>query len=140
MGIFAVMAAGCAIASSSSDPQLEKTSPGPRPLWQRLARNLALNCRWSLASFVLTNTIPFIMPWIIDYAAGAAAAGLFGASATLVGVTNVLVLGGSNFLMPRTAEAFATRSAPRAQPRALRDGTLVHSRHRQFRDCFAGDG
>jgi O-antigen/teichoic acid export membrane protein len=110
-GIFAVMAAGCAVASLGWIASNWQSRP-PRPT--RALEDLRHTwpiARWSLASFMLTNTIPFIMPWIVDSAAGAAAAGLFGASATLVGVTNVLVLGGSNFLMPRAAEAFATRGA-----------------------------
>ncbi len=111
VGIFAVMAAGCTIASSS---WILRNWKKPALVRERLGSDWGETwaiARWSLASFMLTNTIPFIMPWIIDIAAGAAAAGLFGASATLVGVTNVLVLGGSNFLMPRAAEAFATRGA-----------------------------
>lgn len=111
LGIFAVMAAGCAIASTSWILRNWKKPVLVRDRFASDWRETWAIARWSLASFMLTNMIPFIMPWIVDYAAGAAAAGLFGASATLVGVTNVLVLGGSNFLMPRAAEAFATRGA-----------------------------
>ncbi|HVU88293.1 MAG TPA: hypothetical protein VHD36_13315 [Pirellulales bacterium] len=67
--------------------------------------------QWSLASFMLSNTIPFIMPWIVAVVSGNAAAGIFGASATLIGMTNVLVLGASNFLMPKAASSFASRGA-----------------------------
>ncbi len=67
--------------------------------------------QWSLASFLLSNTIPFVMPWIVDVVNGEVAAGIYGASATLIGVTNVLILGVSNFLMPKAAEALADRGA-----------------------------
>ncbi len=63
--------------------------------------------RWALASQLLGQTTAYIMPWVLAVAHGEAATGVFGACNTLVGLANMFVLGLSNFLSPRTAQAFA---------------------------------
>jgi O-antigen/teichoic acid export membrane protein len=63
--------------------------------------------RWTMLSFFAVDTIPYMMPWIIGFAAGEAATGIFGGCATLLGVTNILVHGVGNFMRPHAAHAFA---------------------------------
>ena len=63
--------------------------------------------RWALASQLLGQTTAYIMPWALAAAHDEAATGIFGACNTLVGLANMFVLGLSNFLSPRTAQAFA---------------------------------
>lgn len=63
--------------------------------------------RWALASYLVGSTSPFIIPWILTASAGAAAAGLFGAAGTLVGVANVFVMGLGNFVVAKASIAFA---------------------------------
>jgi len=63
--------------------------------------------RWALASQLLGQTTAYIMPWALAAAHNDAATGVFGACNTLVGLANMFVLGLSNFLSPRTAQAFA---------------------------------
>jgi len=64
--------------------------------------------RWTVMSYFMVDTIPFVMPWIIGLAAGPAATGIYGGSSTLVGVTNILIHGAGNFVRPKAAHAFAT--------------------------------
>jgi len=109
VAIFVTMAVSCALPSfvwlfinrSSTIFVRQRVVPDWLAKWSM--------AQWSLASFLLSNTIPFVMPWIVGVAVGEAAAGIYGASATLIGVTNVLILGVSNFLMPKAAEALAER-------------------------------
>lgn len=63
--------------------------------------------RWALAGYLVGCTSPFIIPWILTASAGAAAAGLFGAAGTLVGVANVFVMGLGNFVVAKASMAFA---------------------------------
>lgn len=63
--------------------------------------------RWALASHLVGCTSPFIIPWILTASAGAAAAGLFGAAGTLVGVANMFVMGLGNFVVAKASIAFA---------------------------------
>jgi O-antigen/teichoic acid export membrane protein len=86
-----------------------------RPGWPLVARdNLRVHwrenwafSRWTVLSYLTVDTIPFLMPWLIGFAAGAAATGLYGGCATLVGVTNILVHGAGNYMRPKAAHAFA---------------------------------
>lgn len=61
--------------------------------------------RWALASQLIGCSMPYVMPWIVATAEGEEAAGVLGASGTLVGVANMFVLGIGNFLSPRAAQA-----------------------------------
>jgi O-antigen/teichoic acid export membrane protein len=68
--------------------------------------------RWALASQLLGQTTSYIMPWALAAARDEAATGIFGACNTLVGLANMFVLGLSNFVSPRTAQAFARGGLP----------------------------
>jgi len=77
--------------------------------WRRFVpdwkRNWAF-ARWALRSYLVGNTSPYLMTWIINFAVGTAAAGVLGACGTLIGITNVLLSGVDRVLMPRSAQAF----------------------------------
>jgi len=105
--IFSVMAGACALASLGwliFHPKSSRIVPSRT--WSDWNHSWHF-ASWSLYSFIVGSTIPFIMPWIVTSLVSTAAAGLFGAASTLVGVTNILVLGGGNFLTPKAAESFA---------------------------------
>jgi O-antigen/teichoic acid export membrane protein len=61
--------------------------------------------RWALASQLIGCSMPYVMPWIVATTDGEDAAGVLGASGTLVGIANMFVLGICNFLSPRATRA-----------------------------------
>lgn len=63
--------------------------------------------RWALASQLLASSTPYVMPWIVALTQGEAETGVLGACATLVGLSNMFMLGLSNYLSPRAARAYA---------------------------------
>jgi O-antigen/teichoic acid export membrane protein len=63
--------------------------------------------RWALASQLLACTTPYIMPWVVALTHGEAETGTLGACATLVGLSNMFMMGLCNFLSPRAARGFA---------------------------------
>jgi O-antigen/teichoic acid export membrane protein len=111
INIYAVMGAACALAAVLwyvLDP------PRVRFVFERLIpdwRNNWAFGKWALRSFLVGSTTPQVMLWIVSVAVGAAATGVLGACTTLVGVTNVLLLGVSNVLTPQAAHAYATGGA-----------------------------
>jgi O-antigen/teichoic acid export membrane protein len=64
--------------------------------------------KWALAS-QLTGLASCALPWLLATVRGEAETGEFAACATLVGLSNLFVMGLNNFLMPKTAQAFARR-------------------------------
>ena len=62
--------------------------------------------RWALASQLLANTTPYIMPWVVVFTHGEAQTGMLGACTTLVGLSGTFLQGLCNFLSPRAAHAF----------------------------------
>ena len=63
--------------------------------------------KWSLTGYLVGSTTPYIMPWILNLAAGPTATGVLGACGTLIGISNILIVGSANFLTPKSAQAFA---------------------------------
>jgi O-antigen/teichoic acid export membrane protein len=63
--------------------------------------------RWALASQLLAQATPYVMPWVVAFTHGEAETGLLGACSTLVGLSNTFLQGLCNFLSPRAAQAFA---------------------------------
>jgi O-antigen/teichoic acid export membrane protein len=63
--------------------------------------------RWALASQLLACTTPYVMPWVVALTHGEAQTGTLGACSTLVGLSNMFMMGLCNFLSPRAARAFA---------------------------------
>jgi O-antigen/teichoic acid export membrane protein len=64
--------------------------------------------RWALASQLLACTTPYVMPWVVALTHGEAQTGTLGACSTLVGLSNMFMMGLCNFLSPQAARAFAT--------------------------------
>ncbi|HEY1598086.1 MAG TPA: lipopolysaccharide biosynthesis protein [Pirellulales bacterium] len=105
--IFGVIAAACALACCG---WILLKLPDVRVNRARVLRDWRDNwsfAQWALPSFLVGNTTPLIMAWIVTLMDGTAATGLLGACAALVGVVNVFILGVANALTPRTAHAFA---------------------------------
>jgi O-antigen/teichoic acid export membrane protein len=63
--------------------------------------------RWALASQLLACTTPYVMPWVVAWTHGEAETGTLGACSTLVGLSNMFMMGLCNFLSPQAARAFA---------------------------------
>jgi O-antigen/teichoic acid export membrane protein len=107
-GIFAVMGGACGLACLGwyflDRPQV--TFVGARFLsdW----RHNWVFAKWALPSYLVGNTTPQLMLWIVSLTIGSAATGIFGACASLIGMTTVLLLGVDNVLTPQAAHAFAT--------------------------------
>jgi len=64
--------------------------------------------KWALQTYVLGNTTPQLMLWIVSATIGAAATGVFGACNNLIGMAYVVLCGVDNVLTPQAAQAFAT--------------------------------
>lgn len=63
--------------------------------------------RWALASYLLACTGPSILPWAVAYCGGEADTGSLGGCTTLVGLSNMFLLGFANYFCPRAAQAYA---------------------------------
>ncbi len=63
--------------------------------------------RWALASQLLSCTMPYLLPWILALTHGRDETGTLGASNTITGFANLFVIGLSNYLSPRAAQAYA---------------------------------
>lgn len=77
---------------------------------QTAIRDFASNwifARWALASQLLACTTPYVMPWVVALTHSEAETGTLGACTTLVGLSNMFMMGLCNFLSPRAARAFA---------------------------------
>ena len=81
--------------------------------------------RWALASLLLGQTMPLILPWIVAGTHGEASAATYGVSATLIGFANMYVLGLSNFICPRAAQAYASGGS-RELMSVLKQASLLH--------------
>jgi O-antigen/teichoic acid export membrane protein len=64
--------------------------------------------KWALQTFVLGNTTPQLMLWIVSATIGASSTGIFGACNNLIGMAYVVLCGVDNVLTPQAAHAFAT--------------------------------
>jgi O-antigen/teichoic acid export membrane protein len=105
--VFGVMGVACAVACIG---WMLLAGERPKFVAGRIRSDWTNNwgfAKWLALSWLTVDTIPFMMPWFIDMSADTAAAGRFGASATLVGVANILVMGTGNFLAPKAAQVFA---------------------------------
>ena len=63
--------------------------------------------RWSLASYLVGCSTPYVMPWLILRAQGVVATGALAACAQLANVTSLYVLGVTNVLLPQAVAALA---------------------------------
>ncbi len=122
--IFSTMGAACAIACigwfllDRPDARLDRGQ-----VWPDWARNWSFG-RWALQSYVVSGTIPFVMPWILGLTVGMAAAGVLAACNTLINISNLYLLSMDRVLIPRAAHAFAQGHASDLR-RVLNWGALV---------------
>lgn len=109
--IYAVMGAACTLACLGwfflARPQVRFVRARYLTDW---LHNWSFG-KWALRTFLVGNTTPYVMLWILSFAAGAAATGVLGACTTLVGLTNVILTGLSNILTPQAAHAYVTGGA-----------------------------
>jgi O-antigen/teichoic acid export membrane protein len=123
--IYAVMGASCALACVAwyliDPPQVSCVRHRLLADWRS---NWAFG-RWALQGYLTGNTTPYLMVWILSSVAGTAATGVFGACASLIGMTNVLLSGVDNVLTPQAAHAYATGGAKNLQRVLLRSGALM---------------
>jgi O-antigen/teichoic acid export membrane protein len=69
--------------------------------------------------------MPLVLPWIVAGTHGEASAATYGVSATLIGFANMYVLGLSNFICPRAAQAYASGGS-RELVGVLKQASLMH--------------
>jgi O-antigen/teichoic acid export membrane protein len=106
--IYGVMAVACGLAClawyllNATPIQFERSR-----FWPDWRTNWAF-AKWSLQGFLVGSTAPYLMPWVVSIAVGAAAAGVLGACVTLVGLTTILLCGVDRVLGPRAALAYVT--------------------------------
>ncbi len=81
--------------------------------------------RWSLRSYLVGSTMPYVLPWLLNSIAGTAATGIYGACATLVGVCSIFVSGVSNLLSPLAAQAFVHGGKRELIPLLVRAGSFL---------------
>jgi O-antigen/teichoic acid export membrane protein len=67
--------------------------------------------RWALTGHLLGSSMSQLIPWLLASLdeSGASATGLFAASISLVGLTNVVAIGMSNLLSPRAARTYGAQ-------------------------------
>jgi O-antigen/teichoic acid export membrane protein len=116
--VYVVMGAACGLASLG---WYLLRPPTARVERARVIRDWRSNWafgRWALRSYLVHNTVPYVMVWVVGAAAGTAAAGLLGACTTLIGLTTLLLTGVDRFLTPRSAQAYV-KGGPAALRRVL---------------------
>jgi O-antigen/teichoic acid export membrane protein len=108
LSTFIVLALGCAL------PVLVVTlvrrgsfAAHANRLWPDWRNNWRF-ARWALASQLLGQSMPLVLPWVVAGTHGEAATGSLGVGTTLIGFANMFVLGMSNFVCPQAAKAYAT--------------------------------
>jgi O-antigen/teichoic acid export membrane protein len=106
--IYAVMGLACTAAAVvwyfADPPQIDLMRDRALGDWRR---NWGFG-KWALRSYLIGSTTSFVMLWIVSLAVGATAAGFLGACTTLVGATNVILIGVANILTPQAALKFTT--------------------------------
>jgi O-antigen/teichoic acid export membrane protein len=90
---------------------------------QHAAENWSF-ARWALLTQVIGSSTPYLMPWIVAGIQGTTETGLLGACTTIVGLSNMFLIGVGNFLSPKAARAFATGGVPALQRVLWQRGTL----------------
>jgi len=91
-------------------------------IWSDWRENWAFG-RWALRS-QLTGLAFYVLPWLLAAVHGKAETGELAACTSLVGLSNLFVMGLNNLLMPKAARAF-TRQGPAALRRVLRKALLL---------------
>ncbi|MEX2112396.1 MAG: lipopolysaccharide biosynthesis protein [Pirellulales bacterium] len=107
-GIYAVMGGACGLACWGwyllDRPRVRFVRERFMPDWRH---NWAFG-KWALRSYLVGNTTPQLMLWIVSLTVGAAATGVLGACSNLIGMIYVILCGVDNVLTPQAAHDFAT--------------------------------
>lgn len=123
--IFLVMGGACGVACIVwyliERPRLHFVRQRFLPDWRH---NWGFS-KWALQTYVLGNTTPQLMLWIVSLTIGATATGLFGACNNLIGMTYVILSGVDNVLTPQAAHAFATGGVSELRRTLLLAGAFV---------------
>jgi O-antigen/teichoic acid export membrane protein len=118
--IFAVMGGAGGLACAGwyvlARPRLQFV---PSRFWADWRDNWGFS-KWALQTYVLGNTTPQLMVWLISATIGAAATGVYGACSNLIGMGYVILCGVDNVLTPQAAHAYATGG-----PKELRRVLLI---------------
>jgi O-antigen/teichoic acid export membrane protein len=104
---FAALGLGCAISSAG---WFWLTRPPFQFRRSRLRRDMLSNWRfgrWVFAALMTLMLQTSVVPWLLALTHGAEATGLYAACLTVVMLANPIILGVSNSLVPRAAQAFA---------------------------------
>ena len=80
--------------------------------------------KWALLTQVIGSSTPYLMPWMVAGMQGAGETGMLGACTTLVGLSNMFLMGVGNFLSPKAARAFASGGISALQKVLWQRGTL----------------
>ena len=86
--------------------------------------------KWALMS-QLTGLAFYVLPWMLAAVHGEAETGELAACSTLVGLSNLFVMGLNNFLMPKAARAFASGGPHALVRRAAQGHALRRGRARR---------
>ncbi len=122
--IFAVIAGAALVASAWYAMQSTPISLRRSRIWPDWSRSWSF-AKWSLRSYLVGNTVPYVMPWLVTVIIDTAATGILGACTTLVGVANVFISGMANLLMPQAAEAYVEEGPPGLARVLRRAATLL---------------
>ncbi|WP_425618581.1 lipopolysaccharide biosynthesis protein [Anatilimnocola sp. NA78] len=120
----AVMGICCGLASVSwlASGRQKFTLSWPAA-WKDWCSNWVFS-RWALASHVLACSAPYILPWVVAATHGERETGTLGACATLVGLSNMFLIGLANYLSPKAARAYAKHGLPELK-RVLRQTAFL---------------
>jgi O-antigen/teichoic acid export membrane protein len=91
--------------------------------WGDWLRNWTFS-KWALASHMLACSAPYILPWIVALTHGERETGTLGACASLVGLSNMFLIGLANYLSPKAARAYAEHGLPELK-RVLKQTALM---------------
>lgn len=122
--VYAVMAGACGLTAAvwftfyKEDFQFR-----PKQYWTDWKENWSF-ARWAVASQLVGSSTPYILPWFVVTALGAAETGLLAVSNTLVGLANMFVMGIANFLTPQAALAYS-QGGTTALNRVMRNISLL---------------
>lgn len=107
LATLAVMGICCGLASISwLASGRQKFTLNWSAAWNDWCRNWTFS-RWALASHVLACSSPYVLPWVVAATHGERETGTLGACATLVGLSNMFLIGLANYLSPKAARAYA---------------------------------
>ncbi|MBC7852903.1 MAG: polysaccharide biosynthesis C-terminal domain-containing protein [Pirellulaceae bacterium] len=105
----------------------QETFRGSLPAARQHARENWTFAKWALLTQVIGSSTPYLMPWIVAGIHGETETGLLGACITIVGLSNMFLIGVGNFLSPKAARAFASGGVPALQNVLWQRGTLCAS-------------